>query len=222
MADVERSAGTPPLATPPNPLAEATVAFVQTQFGAEVVEVSEHRGETTIVLRPQAIEPVCRALRDAPDLQYNYLADLTAVDWPDRDPRYDVVYHLLSLTTRAVVRLKARVGDEDTPNPELPTVTTVWPAANFFEREVFDLFGIRFSGHPNLTRILLPNDWVGHPLRKDYPLTGIALPDPHWGGQVPFDATLPPGTGNQTLRSPQRTLPVIQPSGGPPARNADE
>ena len=84
-------------------------------------------------------------------------------------------------------------------------MTAVWPAANFFEREIFDLFGIRFSGHPNMTRILMPSDWVGYPLRKDYPLTGIHLPDPHWGGQVPLSQALPMGTGQQTLRTADRT-----------------
>src|SRR5262249_52885765 len=121
--------------------------------------------------------------------------DITAVDWLEREPRYDVVYHLISLETRAVIRLKARVGvpaDEDPAGtPELPSVVGVWPTADFFEREIYDLFGIRFAGHPNLTRILMPSDWVGYPLRKDYPITGILLPEPHWGGQVPYDAPLP-------------------------------
>jgi NADH-quinone oxidoreductase subunit C len=188
-----------------NPLAEATVAFVRERFAADLVDVAVHRGETTLVLRPEAIARVGLALRDAPALRYNYLADVTAVDWPEREPRYDVVYHLLSLETNAVIRLKVRVGDEATPHPTVPSVTAVWPAANWFEREAFDLFGIVFEGHPQLERILMPDDWVGHPLRKDYPLTGIRLPEPHWGGQVPFDQPLPPGTGEQTLRVPDGT-----------------
>src|SRR5262249_767656 len=146
-----------------------------------------------------AIARVGLALRDAPALTYNYLADITAVDWLEREPRYDVVYHLLSLATNAVMRLKVRVGDETTRHPTVPSVTAVWPAANWFEREVFDLFGIVFEGHPQLERILMPDDWVGHPLRKDYPLTGIRLPEPHWGGQVPFGRPRQPGTGAQTL-----------------------
>ena len=189
------------LTTPVNPLAEATVTLVRERFPDDVLEVVEHRGETTIVVRPQAIAAIGQALRDAPALRYNYLADVTAVDWPEREPRYDVVAHLLSLETRAVIRLKAQVGDEDTPDPELPSLTPVWPSADWFEREVYDLFGIRFTGHPNLTRILMPSDWEGHPLRKDYPLTGFQLPDPHWGGQVPLDEALPPGVGIQTLRT---------------------
>lgn len=204
MAD-EQQAGAPELPTPVNPLAEATVAFVRERFAADLVDVAVHRGETTLVLRPEAIARVGLALRDAPALRYNYLADVTAVDWPEREPRYDVVYHLLSLETNAVIRLKVRVGDEATPHPMVPSVTSVWPTANWFEREAFDLFGIVFEGHPQLERILMPDDWVGHPLRKDYPLTGIRLPEPHWGGQVPFDQPLPPGTGEQTLRVPDGT-----------------
>ncbi len=203
MAQDTRSDEPVALETPPNPFAEQAVAFVRERFGDAVLDVAEHRGETTIVVRPDAIESVCFALRDEPSLRFNYLADVTAVDWLERDPRFDVVYHLLSLETHAVIRLKVGVGDEDHPDPEVPTVTTVWPAANFFEREVFDLFGIRFAGHPNLTRILMPEDWDGYPLRKDYPLTGITLPDPHWGGQIPFASPLPPGTGQQTLRAPE-------------------
>ncbi len=187
---------------PENPLAAATVTLLRERFPSDVLDVSEYRGETTVLLRPERIEQVCLALRDAPGLRYNFMADLTAVDWPEREPRYDIVYHLLSLETRAVVRLKVRVGDDDTPSPEIPTVTTVWPAANFYEREVFDLFGVRFAGHPHLTRIMMPSDWVGHPLRKDYPLTGIHLPSPHWGGQIPLEQSLPAGTGQQTLRTP--------------------
>ena len=117
MAD-ERQEGASELATPGNPLAEATVAFVRERFAADVMEVTVHRGETTLVLRPEAIARVGQALRDAKTLRYNYLADVTAVDWPEREPRYDVVYHLLSLETNAVIRLKVRVGDEDDAAPD--------------------------------------------------------------------------------------------------------
>jgi NADH-quinone oxidoreductase subunit C len=204
MAEEQRL-GAPELPTPLNPLAEATVAFVRDRFWTEIVEVATYRGETTIVVRANVIVRLCTALRDAPALKYNYLADVTAVDWLEREPRYDVVYHLLSLETRAVIRLKVRVGAEGEAHPRVRSVTGVWPSANWFEREAFDLFGIVFEGHPQLERILMPDDWVGHPLRKDYPLTGIRLPEPHWGGQVPFDQPLPPGTGAQTLRVPDGT-----------------
>lgn len=201
MAD-EQQMGAQDLATPSNPLAEATVAFLRDRFPDAMLEAAEHRGEMTIVVKPERIAEVCLALRDEKNLAYNYLADITAVDWPEREPRYDIVYHLLSLGTYAVVRLKTRIGGEDDPDPEIATVTTVWPGANWFEREIYDLFGIRFTGHPNQTRILMPQDWVGHPLRKDYPLTGIQLPEPHWGGQVLLEQPLPEGIGQQTLRTP--------------------
>jgi NADH-quinone oxidoreductase subunit C len=204
---------------PTNPQAASTVMFLRERFPPNVGEVTEYRGETSVVVQPpDAIVLICRALAGDPTQQYTFLADLTAVDWREREPRYDVVYHLLSLQTRAVLRLKVRVGDEDAPDLEVPTVTTIWPAADAFEREVFDLFGIRFTGHPNMTRILMPSDWVGYPLRKDYPLTGIHLPDPHWGGQVPLDQALPMGTGQQTLRTADRTQapPIASGPGGPP------
>jgi len=204
------------LFVPSDSLAAATVTFLREHFGEDLEQVAEHRGEVTIDVRPEAITRICRALREDSTQQYDFLADITAVDWREREPRFDVVYHLLSLGTRAVLRLKVRVGDdEDTASePELPTVTAIWPAADFFEREIFDLFGIRFSGHPNMTRILMPSDWVGYPLRKDYPLTGIHLPDPHWGGQVPLQQALPMGTGQQTLRTSDRTQEAPQ-AGGP-------
>jgi NADH-quinone oxidoreductase subunit C len=218
-APEEATSGTEEPFSPTNPQAASTVMFLRERFLPNVGEVTEYRGDTSVVVQPpDAIPLICRALASDPTQRYNFLADLTAVDWREREPRYDVVYHLLSLETRAVLRLKVRVGGEDTPDAELPTVTTVWPAAEFFEREVFDLFGIRFTGHPNMTRILMPSDWVGHPLRKDYPLTGIHLPDPHWGGQVPLDQALPMGTGQQTLRTADRTQapPTTSGPGGPP------
>jgi NADH-quinone oxidoreductase subunit C len=204
MADAEQIPAVP---TP----ADRTVALARDLLGDDVLEVVEFRGETTIELSPARLVALCQALRDAPELRYNFLVDITAVDWPDRVPRFDVVYHLLSIPTRAVVRLKVRVGDEGEDKPHMPTVATVWPAANWFEREIYDLFGIIFDGHPDLRRILMPDDWTTYPLRKDYPLTGFVLPDPHWGGQVPFGEPLPPGTGQQTLRTPGGVPGDIEP-----------
>ncbi|HEX9067895.1 MAG TPA: NADH-quinone oxidoreductase subunit C [Ktedonobacterales bacterium] len=176
------------------------VAFVRDRFPSEVIESSEIRGEATLVVKPESIVPVCLALRDEPSLRMDMLSSITAVDWPERLPRFDVVYHLLSLPTGHNVRLKVRVGDDETPHPEVPSAILVWPAANWFEREVWDLFGITFTGHPNMRRIELPDDWVGHPLRKDYPLTGFSLPEPQWGGQVPAPAPGEPKTGRRPLR----------------------
>jgi NADH-quinone oxidoreductase subunit C len=184
-------------------LAAKTVEAVRSKFGEAVLEVVEHRGETTLILPPEKIPAVAKFLRDHPALRYHFMADLTAVDWPERDPRFDVVYHLLSIDTRAVIRLKTRVGQPGEEHPAVPTVSGIWPTANWYEREVYDLFGITFTGHPDLRRILMPEDWTTHPLRKDYPLTGIELPEPHWGGQVALHQPLPQGIGRQTMRTDQ-------------------
>lgn len=201
MADQSRESGAPALDFPPNPLAEASVALLKERLGDGVLAVTEHRGETTVLLALGSLLEACTALRDAPNLRYDFLEDVTAVDWPEREPRFDVIYQLVSTETGASLRLKAQVGGEDDPEPEVPTVSEIWPTANWFEREVFDFFGIRFAGHPDLRRILMPSDWVGYPLRKDYPLTGFALPEPHWGGQVPLNQPLDQGEGQLTLRT---------------------
>ncbi len=178
--------------------AHSTVETVRDRFPQAVVETSDFRGESTIVLQPESLIAVCTYL--AKNLRYNFLSSVTAVDWPERSPRYDVVYHLLSLPNRSQLRLKTRVGSRGEEHPAAPSVTDIWPAANWYEREVYDLFGITFTGHPDLRRILMPMDWSTHPLRKDYPLSGFDLPEPHWGGQVPYDVD--PGVGSQTLRTP--------------------
>ena len=108
----------------------------------------------------------CRVLRDTPSFGFNVLIELTAADYLPRDPRFEVVYHLLSVPHRRRLRLKVRVGSA----AACPTVQSVWPAAGWPEREVYDMFGIVFDGHPDLRRILMPDDWEGHPQRKDYPV----------------------------------------------------
>ena len=127
------------------------------------------RGELTLWIEKEAIREACMKLRDSGDCPFNYLADLTCVDWYPSEPRFEVVYHLLSIPQKERVRLKVRLQGFDAA---VESVTSVWPSANFYEREVFDLFGVRFSGHPNLKRILMPDNWEGHPLRKDYPVEG--------------------------------------------------
>ncbi len=127
------------------------------------------RDELTIVLQRTAIREACAILRDDPQLQFNFLCDITAVDWYPNEPRFDMVYELLSIPRRERLRLKVKLGGD---NPAIESITSVWPSANFFEREVYDLFGVRFAGHPNLRRIMMPEDWEGHPLRKDYPVEG--------------------------------------------------
>ena len=127
------------------------------------------RDEMSIYVERSSIRDACVLLRDDTDCPFNYLADITCVDWFPSEPRFEVVYHLLSISRRERVRLKVRL---DGSSPALDSVTLVWPAANYFEREVFDLFGVRFAGHPYLRRLLMPEDWEGHPLRKDYPVEG--------------------------------------------------
>jgi len=127
------------------------------------------RDEMSIYVERLCIRDAGVLLRDDADCPFNYLADITCVDWFPSEPRFEVVYHLLSITKKERVRLKVRL---DGSSPALDSVTQVWPAANYFEREVFDLFGVRFAGHPYLRRLLMPQDWEGHPLRKDYPVEG--------------------------------------------------
>jgi NADH-quinone oxidoreductase subunit C len=134
-----------------------------------VTEAKFDRDELTIYIDRFLIREACVLLRDNPDCPFNYLADVTCVDWYPSDPRFEVVYHLLSISKKERVRLKVRLADD---SPAVESVTSVWPAANYFEREVFDLFGVRFTGHPYLRRLLMPEDWEGHPLRKDYPVEG--------------------------------------------------
>jgi len=127
------------------------------------------RDEMSIYVSRNSIREACVLLRDYPACPFNFLSDVTAVDWYPQEPRFEVVYHLLSIPNKERVRLKVRLPGDD---PSLESVTSVWLSANFFEREVYDLFGIRFQGHPYLRRIMMPEDWEGSPLRKDYPVEG--------------------------------------------------
>jgi NADH-quinone oxidoreductase subunit C len=123
--------------------------------------------QTTIYVSRDEVPALARALRDRPELGFDFLAELTAVDFWPREPRYEVVYVLVSLANRLRLRMKVRVPADD---PHVATVSGVWPAANWLEREVWDLFGIAFDGHPDPRRLLMPEDWQGYPLRKDYPV----------------------------------------------------
>ena len=127
------------------------------------------RNELSIYVAREAIREACAVLRDTPELAYNFLSDVTCVDWYPSEPRFEVVYHLLSIARKQRVRLKVQLAADDV---RVESITSVWPSANYFEREVFDLFGIHFEGHPYLRRIMMPEDWQGHPLRKDYPVEG--------------------------------------------------
>jgi NADH-quinone oxidoreductase subunit C len=136
---------------------------------AAVEGVKFDRDEMTIYVAREAIREACALLRDDATCPFNYLSDVTCVDWYPSEPRFEVIYQLLSIPNKERVRLKVRLSGD---NPALDSVTSVWVGANYFEREVFDLFGVRFNGHPYLRRILMPENWEGHPLRKDYPVEG--------------------------------------------------
>jgi NADH-quinone oxidoreductase subunit C len=136
---------------------------------AAVEEARFDRDEVSIYVDRDSIREACVLLRDTPECPFNFLSDVTCVDWFPREPRFEVIYHLLSIAKKERVRLKVRLGSG---NPVTDSVTSVWPGANFFEREVYDLFGVRFIGHPYLRRLLMPEDWEGHPLRRDYPVEG--------------------------------------------------
>ncbi|MGH2441879.1 MAG: NADH-quinone oxidoreductase subunit C [Chloroflexota bacterium] len=149
-----------------------TAEALQQRLGSAVRDVSLFRGEVSAVVDTQSLIDACLFCRD--EQQYNFLSDITAVDWLDREPRFEVVYQLTSLVHWSRFRLKVQVEVDE----RVPTVIPVWPAANWAEREIWDLFGIEFEGHPDLRRLLLPEGWIGFPLRKDFPQTQIALPRP--------------------------------------------
>jgi len=137
---------------------------------AAVSEVLEFRGESTIVVPRELLRAVAERCRADAKLQFNLLTDATCLDRYPVDPRFELNYHLVSIPRRDKVRLQVRVDSKD---PVVDSLVPVWPGANWLEREIFDLFGIRFNGHPDLRRILLPDDWEGHPLRRDYPVEGL-------------------------------------------------
>ncbi len=140
------------------------------EFCPEAVEDAQtFRGELTLTIRRAQLRRVAELLRDEPEFSFKFLADLTALDHYPAEPRFETVVHLLSLDHARRLRLKVRLPGDD---PKVDSLVPIWPAAHAFEREVFDLFGIQFEGHPFLRRILLPEDWEGHPLRKDYPVQG--------------------------------------------------
>jgi NADH-quinone oxidoreductase subunit C len=150
----------------PSPL----VAALQHQNAEWVGQVTEALGEVTVVVPRAQIVEICSFLKTAPGLEFNFLSDLCGADrGPEEEPRFEVNYHLFSTTRHHRLRLKVLLNEDDS---HVPTVTNVWRTANWHERETFDLLGVVFDGHPDLRRILLPDDWEGHALRKDFPLRG--------------------------------------------------
>jgi NADH-quinone oxidoreductase subunit C len=155
----------------PDNLQEHAVAAAVEAFDSDAVQTGKlDFGELTLEIAPAKIASVCGFLKY--DQKFVRLSTVTAVDRYPAEPRFEVVYHLHSIERNDRVRLKVRIGGVE---PAIESVTSVWRGANWYEREVFDLFGIRFTGHPDLRRIMMPDDWEGHPLRKDYPITGTRV-----------------------------------------------
>jgi NADH-quinone oxidoreductase subunit C len=146
-----------------------------------IEKVIVDRGELTLHIRPERIAEVCQVMRDDEALRFELCSSVSGADYLGADERrLHVTYHLTSMTYRRLVRLEAAVSAED---PHLPSVTSVYPTADWQERETYDMFGVIFDGHPNLTRILMPDDWEGFPQRKDYPLGGV--PVEYKGAEIP-------------------------------------
>lgn len=151
---------------------------IREQYPEAVYKVYEFRGDTWLYVKTGDLLNVCRLLRNHPDLHYLYISDILGLDWlskwesGEKEKRFEVVYNLFSPVHFSRIFLKVEIDEGET----VPSVTGVWEGANYPEREVYDLFGIVFENHPNLQRILTPEDWVGHPLRKDYPLGGEEIP----------------------------------------------
>ena len=153
--------------------ADQIAKMIEEKFSGQVLGTVVHAGQVGVMLKKEMIREICQFLRGEPSLRMDHLADLTAVDYStypgDTGMRFEVVYNLFSTVYRHRIRLKVRVPEDE---PRVDTVTSIWQSANWHERETYDLMGIIFNGHPDLRRILLPEDWVGHPLRKEYPLKG--------------------------------------------------
>lgn len=146
-----------------------TLTKLREKFADSILETHSFRGDDTAIIQPPAIVPVATFLKTDPELDYNYLMDLTAVDCLQLGTphRFEVVYHFFSLARKQRVRLKVPLPAK---NPEVDSLTALWAGADWYEREAWDMFGVRFRGHPNLKRILMYEEFQGHPLRKDYPI----------------------------------------------------
>ncbi len=150
-------------------MSERVLAALKQKFAADVLLTHSQFGDDTAVVAPSSWKAVCTFLRSDPEMGFDMFVDLCGVDYPTRDPRVEVVLHLRSMVHGHRVRVKTSVGDEDLDGCEVDSVTSLWPGADWFEREVYDLVGVHFRGHPDLRRILMYPEFEGHPLLKDYP-----------------------------------------------------
>jgi NADH-quinone oxidoreductase subunit C len=154
-------------------MSKALIDLIKKNFAEAVLETHSLYGDDTVVVQVAAWKDVARFLRDTPQVSMDMLTDLTAVDYPEREPRFEIVAHFYSLSKGHRLRLKTRTGDAEGDDAEVESLTGLWASANWMEREVFDMFGVTFKNHPDLRRILLYPEFEGHPLRKDYPADKI-------------------------------------------------
>lgn len=150
-------------------MSQLVLDALKARFGTAILETHADFGDETAVVDPSLWGSICKFLREEPSLDFDMPVDLAGVDYPRRIPRMEVVMHLYSISKRHRIRLKTRVGDEDMDGAELDSVTRIWPGMNWLEREVYDMSGVRFRGHPDLRRILMYPEFEGHPLQRTYP-----------------------------------------------------
>lgn len=203
-------------------MSEVVLRRLTEELGAAVEETGSHVGDEWAYLAPDAIRAACAFLRDDPDLAFELPIDLTAVDYRDwtgaERPRFEVVYHLCSVRHKHRIRLKIRVSEDA---PAVPSVADIYPGLGWFEREAWDMFGIRFEGHPDLRRMLLPEEFEGHPLRKDYlhrdrqprvpmrDIPGADIEDPALGPQA-----RPPALPGEPVWRGEPTVAPAKPEAG--------
>lgn len=159
--------------------AKKIAELIKDRYPTEVKDITEFRGQVSVVVKKDRIKEIMKYLHSTPELYFDYIEDLCGVDYAGKkDIRFEVVYHLYSMRHRHMIRIKAEVSEDDC---NIDSVVDIWAGANWHERECFDMYGITFNGHPDLRRILMPEDWEGHPLRKDYPLKA-GLGEMEWEG----------------------------------------
>lgn len=165
--------------TEPRLISQAIAEGIRERFPSEVKGISEFRGQVSVIIKKDRLKEIMEYLHDTPELCFSYLRDICGVDYLGRkEPRFEVVYQLYSISHRHMIRIRAEVPEDA---PDVDSVVSIWDGANWHERECYDMFGIQFKGHPDLRRILMPEDWEGYPLRKDYPLASD-LGDKEWKG----------------------------------------
>jgi NADH-quinone oxidoreductase subunit C len=163
----------------PKLIALAIAEGLRERYPEEVKEIKEFRGQVSVMVKKGRLKEIMEYLHDTPELCCSLLKELCGVDYlGKKEPRFEVIYQLYSITHRHALRIRAEVPEDD---PTIESVVSIWDGANWLERECYDMFGIRFTGHPDLRRILMPEDWEGYPLRKDYPLKSD-LGDREWNG----------------------------------------